>query len=295
MPEREAVNGTKTVRVTMILKKDHRMVSGLIVTLQMTSRINSMVRARLFDQIRNRVMIHAQVEEEALYPAMRNIWEMDSQSNVDEANSGVKYNCSAVKRILKHLLWIIPLIVVIAIISLVAYTATARSADARYHSNLPKTIQVSSNSFQHEQEMPVEFSCRGKSMAPHIRWSSAPDSTKSYALVAMDWDAPSPSVRLFAVVHWVLYNIPPDTFEIPENTSNTDLARKNIAAASNLAGEKGYMAPCPPLGTHRYEFRIYALDVPQLQPASTDKAGVMKAMDGHILAFGELVGLKSAS
>ena len=197
------------------------------------------------------------------------------------------------KRILKHLLWIIPLILVIAVVSLAAYAATARSADANYHSKLQKTIQVSSNSFQNDQEMPAEFSCKGKATAPGIQWTNPPDGAKSYALIAMDWDAPSPSLRLFPVVHWVLYNIPPQTRGIPQGSTNADLTQDKIIPGLNIAGQPGYMAPCPPLGTHRYEFHVYALDVDGIQPASNDRAGVMKAMDGHVLGYGELVGLKS--
>ena len=115
------------------------------------------------------------------------------------------------KRVLKHLLWIVPLVLVIAVLSLVVYAATARRADVRYHSSLSKTLQVSSTSFQHEQEMPVDVSCRGAGMAPDIKWSGAPAGTKSYALIAMDWDAPSPRLKLLTVVHWILYNIPSDT------------------------------------------------------------------------------------
>src|SRR6266850_1816858 len=152
------------------------------------------------------------------------------------------------KRILKHLLWIIPSILVIAVVSLAAYAATARSADVNYHSRLQKTIQVSSNSFQNEQEMPVEFSCKGKSTAPDIKWTNPPEGAKSYALIAMDWDAPSPSLRLFPVVHWVLYNIAPGRTEIPQGSTNADLTQDKIVPGLNIAGEVGYMAPCPPLG-----------------------------------------------
>src|SRR5207244_9673383 len=134
-----------------------------------------------------------------------------------------------------------------------------RSADARYHAKLQKTIQVWSNSFKTEQEMPVEFSCKGKSMAPDITWTHPLEGTKSYALIAMDWDAPSPRLRLFPVVHWVLYNIPADRNDIPENSTNASLTRMKIVPGLNVAGQPGYMAPCPPLGTHRYEFRVYAL------------------------------------
>jgi len=197
------------------------------------------------------------------------------------------------KRALKHLLWIIPSILVIAVVSLAVYAATARNADANYHSKLQKTVQVSSRSFQNEQEMPLEFSCKGKSTAPGIQWTNPSNGAKSYALIAMDWDAPSPSLRLFPVVHWVLYNIPATTTEIPQGSTNEYLTQDKIVPGLNIAGQAGYMAPCPPLGTHRYEFHVYALDVDRIQPASNDRAGVMKAMDGHVLGYGELVGLKS--
>src|SRR2546427_11834334 len=127
------------------------------------------------------------------------------------------------KKVLKHLLWIIPSILVLAIVSLAVYAATARSADASYNNKLKKTIQVSSKSLQSGKEMPLESSCRGTSTAPAIAWANAPDGTSSYALIAMDWDAPSPKLRLFPVVHWILYNIPRDTTEIPEGSANADL------------------------------------------------------------------------
>ncbi len=197
------------------------------------------------------------------------------------------------KRILKHLLWIIPAIIVIAVISLASYAAMARNADRTYHSNLQKSIQVSSKSFQNEQEMPVEYSCKGKSTAPALQWTKTADNAKSYALITMDWDAPSPGLRLFPITHWVLYNIPSEMTEIPEGVTNADLERSKIVPGLNIAGQPGYAAPCPPLGTHRYEFRVYALDTDQIQPASNDRAGVLKAMEGHVLGYGELVGLKS--
>jgi Raf kinase inhibitor-like YbhB/YbcL family protein len=197
------------------------------------------------------------------------------------------------KRVLKHLLWIIPAILVIAIISLSSYTAMARSADRDYHSKLQKSIQVSSKSFQSDQEMPVEFACKGKATAPAIQWTKPADGTKSYALITMDWDAPSPNLRLFPITHWVLYNIPGDMTEIPEGSTNADLMQKKIVPGLNIAGQPGYAAPCPPLGTHHYEFRIYALDLELLQPASNDRAGLLKSMAGHVLGYGELVGLKS--
>jgi Raf kinase inhibitor-like YbhB/YbcL family protein len=197
------------------------------------------------------------------------------------------------KKVLKHLLWIIPAILVVAVVSLTAYTAMTRSADRDYHSKLQKNVQVSSKSFQNDQEMPVDFSCKGKATAPAIQWTRPADGTKSYALITMDWDAPSPSLRLFPITHWVLYNIPADMTEIPEGSTNADLIQKKIVPGLNIAGQPGYAAPCPPMGTHHYEFRIYALDTEQLQPTSNDRAGLLKSMEGHVLGYGELVGLKS--
>src|SRR5207249_8095359 len=132
------------------------------------------------------------------------------------------------KRVLKHLLWIVPTILVLAIVSLAAYAATARNADANYHSKLQKTIQVSSRSFETGQEMPLEFSCRGTSTAPAVQWANVPDGTRSFALIAMDWDAPSPRLRLFPVVHWILYNITREMTEIPQGTANSDLTQNKI-------------------------------------------------------------------
>jgi Raf kinase inhibitor-like YbhB/YbcL family protein len=197
-----------------------------------------------------------------------------------------------VQRFLKHLLWIIPAIVVLAIVSAVAYTAAARRADDRYHSSLQKSLIVESDGFENLQEMPAEYSCKGAAAQPQIRWSRVPDGTRSFALIASDWDVPSPHLRLASVTHWVLYNIPVDTTEIPKNSPDGFFDRKQIVRGLNMGRQPDYAAPCPPTGVHRYEFRVYALDVPQLQPTDRDASGVMQAMSGHILAYGELVGLR---
>ena len=198
------------------------------------------------------------------------------------------------KRILKHLLWIIPSLIVVVILSAAGYSSYARSADARYHAGLAKSFQVTSANFQPDQEIPVEYSCKGAGSSPEIKWTGAPDGTKSYALLATDWDAPSPSLRLIAVSHWVLYNIPSEVNEVAEKATNDDLKKQNISVGLNIGGAEGYAPPCPPLGKHQYIFRVYALDVDKIQPASNNKAAVMDAMQGHILSYGELIGLKSA-
>jgi Raf kinase inhibitor-like YbhB/YbcL family protein len=197
------------------------------------------------------------------------------------------------KRMLKHLLWIVPVIIVMAVVALAANAARTRRADNAYHQSLDRSIQVRSNDFAQDHEMPVEFSCRGVGISPEIGWSGAPDGTQSYALIATDWDAPAPSVRLFPVVHWVVFNIPKDVTEIAQNATSKDLDTRGMTTGLNISGETEYTGPCPPIGQHRYEFRVYALNVERISPASGSKTDVMAAMAGHVLAFGELVGLKS--
>jgi len=198
------------------------------------------------------------------------------------------------KKILKHLLWIIPSLIVVVIVLAAGYSAYARSADAQYHAGLSKSFQVTSANFQPDQEIPVEYSCKGAGISPEIKWTNAPQGTKSYALIATDWDAPSPSLRLMAVSHWVLYNIPAEVNEVAEKATNDDLKKQNISVGLNIAGAEGYAPPCPPLGIHQYIFRVYALDLDKIQPASNSKGAVMDAMQKHILGYGELIGLKSA-
>ncbi len=198
------------------------------------------------------------------------------------------------KKRLKHLLWIVPLLLVAAAIVLAVTAANARKADTAFHATLPRSIQMSSKNFKERGDIPGQFSCRGAGISPDIAWNGGPENVQSYVLLATDWDAPSPSLRLFAVPHWVVYNIPRDFREIPQDSTPEKLARFDILVGAGIGGTKAYIPPCPPLGQHEYEFRIYALDVPMIAPASSDKAGVLNAIEGHVLGYGELVGLRSA-
>src|SRR4051812_26580549 len=119
------------------------------------------------------------------------------------------------KKVLKHALWVIPSLIVVVIASAAGYSGYARNADAQFHAGLQKSFQVTSGNFQADSEIPVEYSCKGAGISPDIQWTGAPNGTKSYALIATDWDAPSPSLRLMAVSHWVLYNIPPEVNDLP--------------------------------------------------------------------------------
>jgi Raf kinase inhibitor-like YbhB/YbcL family protein len=192
-------------------------------------------------------------------------------------------------RLLKHLLWIIPLVLAGVIFSMSVSTANARENDVRYHSNLPKSLQVRSNNFLDREDMPTEYSCFGQGGSPHIRWQNVP-LARSYAIIVMDWDAPMPSLRLFPVVHWVVYNIPRKVFEIPAKARPQQVEKMGATIGMNVSGKAAFAEPCPQLGRHEYVFRVYALNVDKIQPETNDREGVLRAMEGHILTFGELIG-----
>ncbi len=197
----------------------------------------------------------------------------------------------ALKRGLKHSLWIVPGLLFIVTTLSMYRAARERMNDNAHHIFLNKPLRLTSKSFSDEESMPAVLTCRGEAKSPHLAWTNAPDGTKSYALVAMDWDAPSPKLRLFPVVHWILYNIPKNVTEIPEGASNSELDRMKIATGLSIGRADGYVGPCPPLGRHRYEFRVYALDVDELRPEEPDRGGIFEAMKGHVLGYGQITGL----
>ena len=149
------------------------------------------------------------------------------------------------------------------------------------------SIELRSDAFANGQSIPVKYSCRGKNISPALTWNEPPAGTRSFALIVDDPDAP-----FGTWVHWVLFNIPANTRGLPEDLSitgkNTD--PNAIHVGKNSSGRMGYDGPCPPSGTHRYFFKLYALNTTlNLLPGAT-KEQVLKEMQGHILAQGELMG-----
>ena len=142
------------------------------------------------------------------------------------------------------------------------------------------TMELKSDAFASGQSIPAKYGCTGKNISPALTWSSAPAGTQSYALIVDDPDAP-----MGTWVHWVLYNIPSGTTSLAENTDAS-----GILVGKNSANHMRYDGPCPPSGTHRYFFKLYALDSTlSLSPGAT-KEQLLNAMKGHILAQGELMG-----
>jgi Raf kinase inhibitor-like YbhB/YbcL family protein len=173
----------------------------------------------------------------------------------------------------------------------IARASKARDADEAYHATLQKTVFVRSVSFNPGADMSSAYTCKGEGVSPEISWDGVPDNARSLVLIATDWDGPSPKFRLGNFTHWLLYDIPIDVREIKSAVSSAELQQSNISVGSNSSHAAAYMPACPPLGKHRYVFRVYALDVAKIDPASSDREGVMAAMKGRVLAYGEIAGI----
>jgi Raf kinase inhibitor-like YbhB/YbcL family protein len=167
----------------------------------------------------------------------------------------------------------------------------ARDVDQAYHANIPKTMMVRSVSFNAGGDIPASYTCKGEGVSPELSWEGAPDNARSFVLIVMDWDGPSPAFRLGNFTHWILYDIPSTVREIKSAITSPELSQEKIDVGNNSSDAAAYTPPCPPLGKHRYVFRIYALDAAQIRPASPDRDAMMEAMKGHVLAFGEIAGL----
>ena len=146
------------------------------------------------------------------------------------------------------------------------------------------TLSITSTAFAQGQPIPATYSCDGKSVSPPLSWSGAPAGTQSFALIMDDPDAP-----LGTFVHWVIYNIPASAGGLPEAFSKDARLPDGTLQGSNGAGRVGYTGPCPPGGTHRYFFKLYALDT-TLEISGASKDQLLQAMQGHVLAQGELMG-----
>ncbi len=146
-------------------------------------------------------------------------------------------------------------------------------------------MEVKSTAFQEGAMIPKLYTCDDKDISPPLSWSGLPAGAKSIALIMDDPDAP-----VGTWVHWVLFNIPPDTTDVAENMPRSASLPNGAKHGNNSWANLGYGGPCPPGGTHRYYFKVYALDVVLSLSTGVTKAQLLKAMEGHILAEGQLMG-----
>jgi Raf kinase inhibitor-like YbhB/YbcL family protein len=148
-------------------------------------------------------------------------------------------------------------------------------------------MELHSSVFTHGGELPQRCTCEGPDVAPPLQWKGLPDGTASLALIVDDPDAPDPAKPQRTWVHWVVVDLPPEAAGLPgEGQALPDGGREGLNDWKRAA----WGGPCPPIGRHRYFFKLYALDCKLPQLAQPTKAELEKAMQGHVLAQAELMG-----
>lgn len=158
---------------------------------------------------------------------------------------------------------------------------------------MSESLSLTSPAFEHQGEIPVRFTCEGEDVSPALDWARIPLGTQSLALIVDDPDAPDPKAPKTTWVHWVLYDIPAGAEAgaegLPEAVEPNDLP-PGTKEGLNDWKRTGWGGPCPPIGRHRYFFKLYALDTLLADLEHPTKAQLEKAMEGHVLGYGELVG-----
>jgi len=179
--------------------------------------------------------------------------------------------------------------------SLIGYSCNNDVIDPAIKDNVA-IIKLTSTAFKNGKAIPVKYTADGQDTSPALAWTDFPAGTKTFALICDDPDAPGDTW-----VHWVVYNIPATVSELPEGVPNqkvldngpSELPFGRSGAQQGMSDFKrpGYGGPAPPSGTHRYFFKLYALDTTlQLEPKTTTKNVLINAMQGHIIGKGQLIG-----
>jgi hypothetical protein len=151
-------------------------------------------------------------------------------------------------------------------------------------------FQLKSSAFASGTLIPKIYTCDGEDISPPLEWSDPPAATQSFVLVCDDPDAPAGTW-----VHWVLYNIPRESSALPEGVPADPVLPDGSRHVPNSWRRLGYGGPCPPSGRHRYFFRLYALDTVLFLEPGSPREKLIKAMQGHVLAKAELMGVYSRS
>jgi hypothetical protein len=147
-------------------------------------------------------------------------------------------------------------------------------------------MRIRSTAFANNAEIPADYTCEGRDRSPPLTFADVPAAAKSLALIVDDPDAPDPAAPKMTWVHWVVYDIPPSTAGLPEGGALPPGARDGLNDWARI----GYGGPCPPVGRHRYFFKLYALDTTLSFAHPPTKPQLEQAMKGHVLGHAELVG-----
>jgi len=151
------------------------------------------------------------------------------------------------------------------------------------------TLTLESPDFTKQSTIPERFTCDGSDISPALHWTGISQQARSLVLIVDDPDAPDPAAPKMTWVHWLLYNIPATADGLPENVASGALPPGTLQGKNDWK-RTGYGGPCPPIGRHRYFFKLYALDEQLPDLHKPDKARLEKAMAGHIIGQTELIG-----
>lgn len=154
------------------------------------------------------------------------------------------------------------------------------------------TLTITSEAFDHSGDIPRQYTCDSDDISPPLAWSGVPDGAKSLALIVDDPDAPDPDAPKMVWVHWILYNLPAAAEGLAEAVEPAALPAGTLEGQNDWK-RSGYGGPCPPIGRHRYFFKLYALDVMLPDLGTPTKAELEQAMQNHELAHAELIGTYS--
>lgn len=150
-------------------------------------------------------------------------------------------------------------------------------------------LAITSPAFTSSGPIDARYTCEGTDTSPELQWTGEPPETKSFAVIVDDPDVPDPKAPKMTWVHWVIYNVPADVHALPEGSGKQGLP-KGAQDGTNDWKRGGYGGPCPPIGTHRYFFKLYALDTVLPDLGRPTKAQLLDAMKGHVLAEAQLIG-----
>jgi Raf kinase inhibitor-like YbhB/YbcL family protein len=151
------------------------------------------------------------------------------------------------------------------------------------------TLSIRSSAFAAGAEIPTRYTCEGSDVSPELEWEGVPAGARTFALVVDDPDAPDPDAPKMTWVHWVLYDIPSSATGLPEAVARDALPRGTRQGVNDWK-RTGWGGPCPPIGRHRYFFKLFALDVALGDLGTPTKAKLEQAMKGHVLAQAEVMG-----
>jgi Raf kinase inhibitor-like YbhB/YbcL family protein len=197
------------------------------------------------------------------------------------------------KKLIKKILIAIPILIGVVIVARVVFVNMDQKKEFEYHDTLQKSIKLWSNNFESNSPIPIEYTGLGEELSPSLHWDNLPSGTKSLVITAVDYDGPSPNFKLMTIDHFVVFNIDPTINHLEEAITLEEMEKQGMNLGLNINGGVGYVGPNPPMGTHDYYFRIYALSVPSVDLVNPSRADLLEAVKDDILGYGELIGTYS--